>query len=417
MAVAIISYDVKYIEELTKNMGNTKYEIFGDSLSFIKNFRDDFDTVIYDASSGVFAEDDLRYLTNKMKDKNLKYIVLTVPENPIDKSIFEGNFEILNKNNNIHEIIQNVSKKTEPIESIKEYQENIIESSEYQDQAFEELFQESNLKNTEVVETSSVEVEYNEINLANQDIQSKVVQPIGFEESTLSERLDFEDLLEVNEKDKTFEIEYNTFETTGFNLNDQNKESSEFSLETIEIPQIEEILETKQLELNDENKQINKISLYESELQQTEKMLETSPITDKVKDEQKAKTVSLDELIDLNKHNVEKLTEGGKNMIADFNIQISSEDIKNIALDIAKEYLKNDPAMATIIDHLQIDFQEETRRELEDVKNQLKNKVREEAEKVLTAEIEEIIKKELKDFVAEITAKIVKEKLEQAFKV
>ncbi|MFN3787909.1 MAG: hypothetical protein ACK4SW_05835, partial [Sulfurihydrogenibium azorense] len=115
--------------------------------------------------------------------------------------------------------------------------------------------------------------------------------------------------------------------------------------------------------------------------------------------------------------NEEKNIEGGKDMIANFNIQISSEDIKKMALEIAREYLKNDPAMATIIDHLQIDFQDEARREMEEIKNQLKNKVREEAEKVLTAEIEEIIKKELKDYVAEITAKIVKEKLEQAFRV
>jgi predicted RNA binding protein with dsRBD fold (UPF0201 family) len=78
--------------------------------------------------------------------------------------------------------------------------------------------------------------------------------------------------------------------------------------------------------------------------------------------------------------------------------------------------LKNDNAMNTIIDHLQIDFQDEARRELEDIKNQLKLSLVKEAELIMKQEIERMIKEELKEYVAEITAKIVKEKLDSIFK-
>ncbi len=123
-----------------------------------------------------------------------------------------------------------------------------------------------------------------------------------------------------------------------------------------------------------------------------------------------------DVIVSKDEKEVKSNEEGGKNMVANFNIQISSDDIRNVVLAVARDYLKNDPAMNTIIDHLQIDFQNETMRELEEIKNQLKEKVKEEAEKILREEITNLIKTELKEYVAEITAKIVKERLEQAFK-
>jgi hypothetical protein len=55
-------------------------------------------------------------------------------------------------------------------------------------------------------------------------------------------------------------------------------------------------------------------------------------------------------------------------MVTNFNITISSEDIKKLAMEMVKDMLKNDNAMNTIIDHLQIDFQDEARRELEGIK-------------------------------------------------
>jgi predicted RNA binding protein with dsRBD fold (UPF0201 family) len=85
-------------------------------------------------------------------------------------------------------------------------------------------------------------------------------------------------------------------------------------------------------------------------------------------------------------------------------------------MKMVKDMLKNDKAMNTIIDYLQIDFQDEARRELEEIKNRLKSSLAKEAEIVMKQEIERMIKEELKEYVAEITEKIVKEKLDAIFK-
>ncbi|MFN3787981.1 MAG: hypothetical protein ACK4SW_06200, partial [Sulfurihydrogenibium azorense] len=198
MAIAIISYDIKYVQELTKNLGNTKYDIFGDSLSFIKNFRDDFDTVIYDASSGVFAEDDLRYLTNKMKDKNLNYIVLTVPENPIDKSIFQGNFEFLPKNADTNEVLQKIASKVE-IPNINEevktkpYEEESKEADVYSEfKELEEFFHEVELKDSETTETPSLGLEYNDLFLEYEDTSKEKDYKEVHEDLSLLDNFNFE---------------------------------------------------------------------------------------------------------------------------------------------------------------------------------------------------------------------------------
>jgi predicted RNA binding protein with dsRBD fold (UPF0201 family) len=49
-------------------------------------------------------------------------------------------------------------------------------------------------------------------------------------------------------------------------------------------------------------------------------------------------------------------------------------------MEMVEDMLKNDKAMNTIIDHLQIDFQDEDRRELEGIKNQIKSSLAKEAE-------------------------------------
>jgi dGTP triphosphohydrolase len=105
-----------------------------------------------------------------------------------------------------------------------------------------------------------------------------------------------------------------------------------------------------------------------------------------------------------------------ENSIANFNVSISSEDIKKLAMEMAKELLENDTALQTMIDHLQIDFQNEAMKELEEIKNQLKEAVRQQADVMIKQEIEKIIKDELKDYVEKITAKIVRERLNAIFR-
>jgi hypothetical protein len=49
----------------------------GDSLSLIKEYpQKDFKEIIYNTLSGIFAEDDLKYLIGKLGEKSTRYIIL-----------------------------------------------------------------------------------------------------------------------------------------------------------------------------------------------------------------------------------------------------------------------------------------------------------------------------------------------------
>jgi hypothetical protein len=79
---------MKFIENLIGLLKTNNVEVYGDSLSLIKEYpQKDFKAIIYDTSSGIFAEDDLKYLIEKLGEKDIKYFVLTVPENPKNKKI------------------------------------------------------------------------------------------------------------------------------------------------------------------------------------------------------------------------------------------------------------------------------------------------------------------------------------------
>jgi hypothetical protein len=81
MSVAIISYDKNLLDSLPKIDGIKAYD---GTLSLIKDYQDNFETIIYDSSSGIFAEEDLKYLISKLANANIKYFVLTIPDNPIN---------------------------------------------------------------------------------------------------------------------------------------------------------------------------------------------------------------------------------------------------------------------------------------------------------------------------------------------
>lgn len=368
MSIAIISYDVKFVEDFTKGLENVKYEVFGDSLAFIKNFNNNYDAVVYDASSGVFAEDDLKYLINKMKNENLKYYVLISPVNPINTKSFDNNVEFFDKEHGLENVKEKIFEK-------------VLNKTEEKKESLEEIFSfeenKSNEENIQNMETNKLEEKFEDI-FETFEIQET---PSPLEKNEEELKIDMDSLLtefeSVNYPEKIETVGSETEEISSSLISTNFLEDFDKGLEELEISS--EIVEP-------ENKFVERLSLREI-MEENEKLEEK-----------------------------ELKEEGGKNMVANFNVQVSSDDIKNVVLDIARNYLKNDPAINTIIDHLQIDFQSETMRELEEIKKQLKEKVREEAEKILKEEITSLIKNELKEYVAEITAKIVKERLEQAFK-
>ena len=178
------------------------------------------------------------------------------------------------------------------------------------------------------------------------------------------------------------------------------KELENFSIEEIGIETKELNEGIKKYVEGDKEEEIEEEKLEVVKAKEEKKEIITKPLTEFIQE--------------IEKEN--KIIGGEEIMVTNFNITISSEDIKTLAMEMVKDMLKNDNAMNTIIDHLQIDFQDEARRELEEIKNQLKASLAKEAELMMKQEIERMIKAELKEYVTEITTKIVKEKLDAIFK-
>jgi len=434
MSIAIVSYDIKFVENLISLLEKNNVEVYGDSLSLIKEYpQKDFKVIIYDTSSGIFAEDDLKYLIGKLVGKDIKYFVLTVPENPINKKKFSDDVEFISKSKSLTilpDILKNTLIQIEKIQSqqvknlaeiFTSEKENEIEN--FKNQKLEDLFNNTDLFN---IEKGLIDFEPNVISINKEGTKSENKEEsfdnffdIKFENKSTSEE-------KVEDKDESlFKIEFGNIELEPTNISfSENKEENLLNIDNLvlekelENSNIEEIgIETK-IEENiakslsgDLNEGVQKYVGGDKKEENKEEKLEV------IKAEEKKEIVAkpLTEFIQgAEKEN--KITGGEEIMVTNFNITISSEDIKKLAMEMVKDMLKNDNAMNTIIDHLQIDFQDEARRELEDIKNQLKSSLAKETELMMKQEIERMIKAELKEYVTEITTKIVKEKLDAIFK-
>jgi hypothetical protein len=431
MSIAIVSYDIKFVENLISLLKTNNVEVYGDSLSLIKEYpQKDFKMIIYDTSSGIFAEDDLKYLIGKLGGKDIKYFVLTVPENPINKKNFSDDVEFISKSESLTilpDILKNTLIQTEKIQSqqVKNLAETFASEKEneienFENQKLEDLFNNADLFD---IGKGLIDLEPNVIS-TNEEIKLEAKEEsfdnfydIVFESEPASK--------EKTEDKPLFENEFENIKLEPNNISfSEDKEENLLNIDNLvlekelENSNIEEIgIETKTEEniakslSEDLNEGVQKYVEEDKKEENKEEKLEAT------KAEEKKEIVAkpLTEFIQgAEKEN--KITGGEEIMVTNFNITISSEDIKKLAMEMVKDMLKNDNAMNTIIDHLQIDFQDETRKELEGIKNQLKSSLAKEAELMMKQEIERMIKAELKEYVTEITTKIVKEKLDAIFK-
>jgi|GEM_PF-2059407 len=435
MAIAVVSYDIKFLENLISLLKTENVEVYGDSLSLIKeHLQKNFKVIIYDTSSGIFAEDDLKYLIGKLGEKDIKYFVLTVPENPINKKNFSDNIEFISKTESLTilpEMLKNTIIQTEKIQS--QQVENVTETftpkeesqiENFESQKFEDLFNSTDIYN---IEKGLIDFEPNVVSISEEGVKSENKDEsfdnffdIEFENKSASEKVEDKSLFEIefgNIELEPTNISFNEDKEENL-LNIDNlvieKELENFNIEEIGIEtNIEEnIAESSSEELNEGIQRYVEEDKKEEVKEEKEEKLEAVKTAEEKKE---IVTKPLTEFIqEIEKEN--KTIGGEEIMVTNFNITISSEDIKKLAMEMVKDMLKNDKAMNTIIDHLQIDFQDEARRELEDIKNQLKRSLAKDAEILMKREIEKMIKTELKEYVAEITAKIVKEKLDAIFK-
>ncbi|MBX0311071.1 MAG: hypothetical protein JHC31_04615, partial [Sulfurihydrogenibium sp.] len=298
------------------------------------------------------------------------------------------------------------------------------EIENFENQKFEDLSNNTDLDLHSIIEKALIDFEPNVISINEEGIKSKNKEE-SFD-NFFDIELDNKSTSKEKVEDKSlFEIEFGDIELEPTNISfNEDKEKNLLDIDNLVIEKelknlnIEEIgIETKTKEntakslsegLNEKNQKYAEGNKKE---ENKEEKLEVTKAEEKKEIVTKPSTEFIQEI---EKEN--KITGGEEIMVTNFNITISSEDIKKLAMEMVKDMLKNDNAMNTIIDHLQIDFQDEARRELEDIRNQLKSSLAKEAEIMMRQEIERMIKTELKEYVAEITAKIVKEKLDTIFK-
>lgn len=392
MKVAIISFDVKYVESLKQQLPNIELIPYGDTISFLKESEvHKPDIVIYDTTSGIFAEDDLRYILSKSIVKDKKIFGLVSTDNHINLSLLEDRVLFFNKTEDLQKMVSTIlslapaSQQQEPeIEISKPEKLEIGELShqDYIDSSFLEFENLNEVSESVSIKQPSLEVESFDIQ-THQDIfkdQEFQVQPDFHIDTDVLEHphVSYTEPLEIEEIPLETDILQSAAETT------LESEALQQTPATTEIIQHEEHfypLETESAYKEKEDRGLEYIKDTTTE----------SPSEN-------------------------KLTLGGEGMVANFNIQISEGELKKMALQVAREFLEKDPAMEKIVNHLQIDFQEETRRELDNIKSELREQLKKEAELMMMQEIQRLIKEELKDYVADITARIVKEKLEQVFR-
>jgi hypothetical protein len=313
--------------------------------------------------------------------------------------------------------------QTEEIQS--QQVENLTETFAPKKESEIENFENQKLEDLFNIEKGLIDFEPNVISTNEERIKSKN------KEESFDNFFDIEFGNKSASKEKVedkslFEIEFGNIELepTNISFNEDKKENLlnidnlaiEKELKNLNIQEIgiietrteENTIKSLSGELNEKNQ---KYAKGDEKEENKEEKLEVTKAEEKKEIITKASTEFIQEI---EKEN--KIIGGEEIMVTNFNITISSEDIKKLAMEMVKDVLKNDNAMNTIIDHLQIDFQDEARRELDEIRNQLKSSLAKEAEIMMKQEIERMIKEELREYVAEITAKIVKEKLDAIFK-
>ncbi len=89
MNIAVISFDQDFINQVKRELPNEQIKGYIDSLSMLKELSEfNPDVIIYDASSGEFAIDDLKFLLTREKVEKKRFRILLSREQPVDIDSF-----------------------------------------------------------------------------------------------------------------------------------------------------------------------------------------------------------------------------------------------------------------------------------------------------------------------------------------
>ncbi len=125
MKIAVISFDPNIAEIFRNTFGEDNVRIYIDSISMLKEIEEFNPTyIVYDASAGDFAFDDLKFLLSRDKVKDKIFKVLYSEEQPLVLDELENvsNIDFYKKESQIEDLIEDILK-TEKAFSEKEEKE------------------------------------------------------------------------------------------------------------------------------------------------------------------------------------------------------------------------------------------------------------------------------------------------------
>lgn len=352
MKIAIISYDADFLSKLQDLIKDADYRNYIDSISLLNEFHlFSPDAVIYDASSGIFAEEDLKFLSEKEEFKTIPLFVGISKENPINTEGFPQNFKFFTKedDNQLKEIINEIANSKIKQEIKSESQTNVEDDflAEYM-----EISEKLTLEEPKKQITSLEEELFGEITENKPKIESDFISQVEIEPTSL--------------------------------ISEEEDIKTQPKVEDI-TPQVESPIEVKE------------------EIVKTAPIIEQKPIAD---------TTTTETVIKQEKPEEKQETKPKTYFIS---ISLTEEDIKAIIKEQISEFIKNDESMVKILDHLQIDFVNDMNTELNALKTEIKESLKEKYKNSLEEEIQTFIKTELKKDIKELAEKIAREKLEQVF--
>ncbi len=117
MNIAVISFDQDFINQIKRELPDAKIRGYIDSLSMLKELSEfNPDIIIYDASSGDFAIDDLKFLLTREKVEKKKFRVLLSREQPVDIDTFPEveNIIYYTKETDIPKLITDITEEVGP---------------------------------------------------------------------------------------------------------------------------------------------------------------------------------------------------------------------------------------------------------------------------------------------------------------
>lgn len=477
MRIAIISFDQEFSKKIKESLGDEhQVRIYIDSLGMLRDLKEfSPDIIIYDASAGEFAIDDLKFLMTRDKLGNIEFKIFISKTEPINvdelpkkipKKIYNKEEEDINK------LIVEL-KSADLIEEdfgqdlLLESEGGIEEKKEEKETELDNLLSQSpeDIEDLLMGDVGQKEVKKEEEkpkkeepkkeetpskppsdDIFNEDIPLEEIESILGEfslgEEVKEEKPVEKEVKKEKEKEKEEVLDFQSEDIEELlGLSEAKSEEKKEKKKTVKrkeekkvkkedfLADIEDLLTAQTKRGKKEKEEKKKEESFETEsiedlisdigLEKEEKIeekvekesLTETPVQEDIPVQEKIKE-SFPEEIEIAK----AFRKGGSIKLE---ITISEEEIKrlivNETVNRMVEELKNDKTLKELIENIQKDFIDRTEKELEGLKNTVKVEVKTKLLKRIEEDLKEKVKESIKKDVMEITTKLVKYKLEQLF--